>query len=510
MSRARTIAVPTGTLGASALAALAAVAVVAVPGHRAAAETRPRYGRTLVAPALGKPVALDPAEARSHAEVQLASLVYDALYRIGEGGRVEPHLAAGPPVLSEDRLIARVPVRAGALFHDGSPVRAADVAASLERLARHPRSGWLLAPVTAIRHEGEEVVLTLRRPAPELEELLAAPAASVTSGGRAPGRGVVGSGPFQPARSRVASGLALAAFDQHFAGRPYADRLELRWFEGATAEARAYEIGRLGMSFRGAVAFTGHQPKYATEVSSGPAVVMVYVGFGRAHGRAFDDVDLRRALSLAIGRDGMRNIGSGERVMPTLWPIAIDLGGPAPERADLEARGQAALVALGAARGRVAALRARARPTWEVLVDRTRPDDREIGERVVAALFRLGLTGRIVELAPDALARRAARGDCALYIGQLVSPGPSAALQIGAAFAAGGDRWAAGELAAAPLDPAAALAAFERRLPILPLMHRAIRVHHRVDVRRVGFDAVGRLLYADTFLFGGTAAPARP
>jgi hypothetical protein len=44
---------------------------------------------------------------------------------------------------------------------------------------------------------------------------------------------------------------------------------------------------------------------------------------------------------------------------------------------------------------------------------------------------------------------------------------------------------------------------FAERLPILPLFHRSVRVHHRVDVRRVGFAATGLLLYADMFLFGG-------
>ncbi|HLU66821.1 MAG TPA: ABC transporter substrate-binding protein [Kofleriaceae bacterium] len=473
------------------------------------AETRPRYGRALVGSLLGKPVALDPVAARSHAEVQVVSLLFDSLYRIDEGGRVTPHLAVGLPALSTDRRQARVRVRAGALFHDGKLVTAAAAAASLERL-RRSAAGWLLAPVASIGHEGDEVVLSLRRDTPELAELLAAPAASITPGGRAPGRSPVGSGPFSLARRPQGRGLELAAWERHFAGRPYADRLELRWFEGATAEARAYEIGALAMSFRGAVAFTGHQPKYQTEVTSGPAVVMVYVGFGRAHGRAFADRDLRRALSLAIGRDSMRNIGTGERVMPTPWPVAIELGGRQPERAELDARSGPALTALRAAERRVRALRARPRPTWELLVDRTRPDDREIGERVVAALYRLGLTGRIVELDPDQLARRVARGDFALYIGQLVSPGPSASLQIAAAFAAGGDSWAAQRLAAAPLDTEAALAAFEDRLPVLPLLHRSIRVHHRIDVRRITFDATGRLQYADLFLFGGVGAPATP
>jgi ABC-type transport system substrate-binding protein len=469
----------------------------------AAAETRPRYGRKLVGSLLGRPVVRDPVAARTHAEVQLVSLLYDSLYRIGEVARVEPHLALGPPVVSADGGEARVKVRAGVLFHNGKPLGAADAAASLRRL-KASAAGWLLAPVAAVRHQGDEVVLSLSRPAPELAELLAAPAAAVTPGGKPPGRAAVGSGPFALESSRRTTALLLAANDRHFAGRPYVDRLELRWFTGNTAEARAYEIGDLGLSLRGPVAFTGHQPKYATETTSGPAVVLVYVGFGRAHGRAFEDHQLRRALSLAIGRDGMRNIGTGERVSPTPWPVAIDLGGREPERAELDVQAEAAGAALRSAAGRVKALSARPRPTWEVLVDRSRPDDREIGERVVAALFRLGLSGRIVELDPTALARRVARGDFALYIGQLVSPTPSAAVQIAAAFAAGGDRWIAAQMAVAPLDPGAALAAFARRLPVIPLFHRSIRVHHRIDVRRIEFDAVGRLRYADSFLFGGT------
>ena len=55
----------------------------------------------------------------------------------------------------------------------------------------------------------------------------------------------------------------------------------------------------------------------------------------------------------------------------------------------------------------------------------------------------------------------------------------------------------------ARLDSAAAQAVFADRLPIVPLFHRAVRVHHRVDVRRLRFDAIGRLRYADMFLFGG-------
>ncbi|HEU5059836.1 MAG TPA: ABC transporter substrate-binding protein [Kofleriaceae bacterium] len=479
---------------------LALLAVLVGALGSAHGETRPRYGRKIVGSLLGQPASLDPVRARSHAEAQLATLLYDTLYRIGEEGEVVPHLAVDLPALSSDGREARVRIQKGAFFQDGSQLGAADVAQSLDRLS-HSDAAWLMAPVASVSHDRDVLVLALRRATPELAEILAAPQTSITPGGRAPRR-PNGSGPFAPARGVAKKpGLLLVAWERHFAGRPYADKLDLRWFDSASAEARAYEVGELLLSFRGPVAFTGHEPKYPTQSTAGPAVVMAYVGFGRGHGRAFDNRDLRRALSLAIGRDGLRSVGTGERVEPTPFPIAQDLGGPEPAAADLQARLTEARAALARATPRVKALSART--TWEVLVDRSRPDDREIAEKVVAALFRLGLTGKISELEAAALDGRLLRGDFDLHIGQLAPAGPSPALQIAGAFAAGGDGWAAAQMTSAPLAIDAALAAFAERLPVLPLFHRSIRVHHRVDVRRVAFDATGRLLYPDMFLFGG-------
>ena len=495
--------------GRAAAALLALFAGGMAASAPAAAETRPRYGRALIGSLLGRPTTFDPVEARSHAEAQLVLLLYDSLYQLGDTGEALPHLAVGRPTVSADGLEARIRLRRGVLFHDGSALGPADVIASLERL-RRSRAGWLLATVASINAPGtaagtgagDEIVLRLTRPTPELVELLAAPAASITPGGKPPRRLPVGSGPFAMKRAPRPGGLTLEAWAQHFGGRPYADRLELSWFSGRTDEAQAYEIGELNLSFRGPVAFTGHQPKYATQASSGPAGVMAYVGFGRAHARAFDSRDLRRALSLALGRDALRHIGTGERVLPTTMPLAIDLGGRQPRREELSSRIEAARASLARASGAVAGLTNR-RATLELLVDRTRPDDREIGERVVGALFQLGLSARIVELDATALVARVGRGECDLYIGQLVAPGPAASSQIAAAFAAGNDGWAQTQLAAGPLDVEAALAAFGDRLPVLPLFHRAVRVHHRVDVRQVWFDATGRLFYASMHLFGG-------
>ena len=52
----------------------------------------------------------------------------------------------------------------------------------------------------------------------------------------------------------------------------------------------------------------------------------------------------------------------------------------------------------------------------EILVDSSRPDDREIAERVVVALDKLGLTATVAPVAAPELARRLDTGACDLYI----------------------------------------------------------------------------------------------
>jgi len=55
---------------------LALIAAVVAAAAVARGETRPRYGRKIVGSVLGQPASLDPVRARSHAEMQLAMLLY--------------------------------------------------------------------------------------------------------------------------------------------------------------------------------------------------------------------------------------------------------------------------------------------------------------------------------------------------------------------------------------------------------------------------------------------------
>jgi MarR-like DNA-binding transcriptional regulator SgrR of sgrS sRNA len=503
------------TARAPALALILGLAL-AVPS-RARGEARPAYGGEATATLLGEPVHVDPVAARTHAEVTLAGLVFDTLYRTGDRdaqGRVQvtPHLAAALPAPAPGAgpTVVRVPIRPGIVFHDGSRLGPADVAASLRRLATSD-AGWLVAAIERVEHDATDVILHLGAPVPAeaLALALSAPAAAITPRGQAPRESaLVGSGPFRVTRvDRRRGRIQLAAHDQHVAGRPYLDRLDLRWFEGANQEAAAYEVGSLALSLRGAVAYADHRPKYETLEAAGPATLLVYVGAGASG--AMSHAEARRALSLALDRDGMRGIGTGERVVPALDPVPVAMGGPAPApaqgRPSME-RAQAALARARRADRRLEDALGRGR-SLEILIDRTRPDDREVAEKVAAALFRLGVPAHISAVA--AADWHARRGAADLYIGLLALPAPGPDLALAAAFAAGGDAWARTALARGLLGAAerdAARRAFDERLPVIPLFHRAVRVHHRSDLRGVALDDAARPGLADVFFAGQPVA----
>ena len=228
---------------------------------------------------------------------------------------------------------ARLTLRADVKFHDGAALTAGDVAASLGHSLKQP-GGWMLAPIVAARAVSEQVVeLQLSRPAPDLPLLLSTPASAVILPGGAPRAKPVGSGPF--AVDKIDHGtVALRAFAEHFAGRPYLDHLVLRAFASRTEEAGAYEIGALMASRHGVSAFEGGAPRHAGTVTDGPPGITVFLAIGPKisaelagplAGRA-DGGHRSRALAAAGGCACRR------RCQRPIWPrdAARRRGAPAP------------------------------------------------------------------------------------------------------------------------------------------------------------------------------------
>jgi peptide/nickel transport system substrate-binding protein len=480
----------------------ASAVLIALLTALAHAETRPHYGGAIDATLLGAPSTVDPVLARSHADVTLVELVFDTLYRVGADGLAVPHLASALPTVDKAGTTARIALRRGVAFHDRTELGAADVAASLERA--RVQAPWLVAPIAGVRVDGDAIEVALKAPVGDLAALLALPQTAITKGGRAPGKPPIGSGPFVVvdaidfAKRRV----ALRAFDDHFAGRPYLDRLVLHWYayDDRGAEQRAFESDGAQVSARGVAAFVGAQPKYRADDVEGPTALLAFVGFGGAHPKVTDQPAFRRAVDLALARRGLTDVTSGERVVPTREPVPVEAGGTALPASQLDADVAAAKAALadGAKRER----QLEKIPQLELLFDETRPDDRLLGERVANALFDVGVTVKLTAVAAAALRERVAARTCDLWIGQLVAPVTARATWWAAAFAAGNDASLVPQLATGALDANAARAAFAAKLPIVPLMFRSLRLWHRTDVRGLHFDASGRPAYADVFLFG--------
>ncbi len=70
--------------------------------------------------------------------------VFDTLYSVGPDGVSVPQMAEGHSI-SDDKLSWRIRLRDGLWFHDGSPVRATDCIASIERWSVRDPFGQLLA-----------------------------------------------------------------------------------------------------------------------------------------------------------------------------------------------------------------------------------------------------------------------------------------------------------------------------------------------------------------------------
>ena len=493
-----------------------AIAIAVAGVATADAETRPAYSGKVEGWLLGAPATFDPAAAQSHAEVTIAELAFDTLYEIGLAGDIEPHLAIGPPELDATKLLAKIAIRKGVKFHDGTTLTPADVAGSLVR-ARNGAGRWALAPIAQVKPAGDSIEITLTA-AVDVATLLALAPAAIARPGRAPGARPIGTGPFEiEAYDPGADGkLVLKAFEQHFAGRAYVDRLTLRWSDKPDAEPTRFQTDQSQLSARGVAAFAAGQPKFVSNFVIGPKSLLLFIGFGRKHAAVTGDVAFRRALDLALDRGALAtSVNRGEQVLPAGEPVPVEAGGARPSGAVSHGDLAQAKAALAIAATRVAALAPANLPqlALEISYEETRPDDREIAERVERALDKLGITATLRGVPAAELRDRAARGTTDLWIGQLVAPVRSETSWPwwSAAFAIAGSNWASTKLAAGelarPSGHAAAQREFATAKPIIPIMFRGIKMWHRGDIRGLRFDATGRPCFAELFVFGHPTKP---
>lgn len=210
--------------------------------------------------AMDIPVQLDPAFASSDSEVAILNAVYDYLVDIDHENRVRPRLATAAEI-SPDGLNYTFSLDPDATFHDGSPVTAADVIFTFDRL-RDPGAGLptsdLYSNIVEIFTPGNEdpatakqVVFQLSQPDPFFQFNLSDNHAVVVKAGTEDFTQFIGSGPFKVTDYSPENRMELVANENyHIEGKPGVGNLEFIFFSDQAASVDALRGGQVDLVMR--------------------------------------------------------------------------------------------------------------------------------------------------------------------------------------------------------------------------------------------------------------------
>lgn len=296
--------------------------------------TVPARGGVLTEGIVGSPRFVNPLLALSDADRDLTALTYAGLMGVDGEGNLVPVLAERYRV-SEDGQEYTFSLREDAKFSDGTPVTADDVVFTVEKAQdpalRSPElANW--ANIRAEALDARTVVFTLPKPyAPFLVD---------TTLGILPAdrwRNVpvdefsfsplmidpIGAGPFEITRvirdkDGGVTGYELRASDTYVLGRPYLDRIIVKFYDDAAKLADAYGQGKI------------------ESAHSIPAEGALRAPYSRIFGAFFNSdenpvfarAEVREALSLAVDRERI--------VTEVLGGYATPLMGPVPPGSDIE------------------------------------------------------------------------------------------------------------------------------------------------------------------------------
>lgn len=300
---------------------------------------------------------LDPAFASGVATGAMVAKLYDGLMRYDYSEvEVVPNLAEDVSV-SDDATVFTFTLRDGVTFHDGSPLTAEDVKYSFERVLDPDTASpaiWVLQDAGIVGAEafiggdaegvsGIEVVdprtvrISLRQPYALFLYHLAMPAAHVVSQEVASGlesdadlsANPVGTGPFRLADRVRDSSLTLAANEDYFAGAPSIDGVEYRIITDPLIAWNEFTAGNLDASGIPASNFNEivNDPQYADAIETLPELAFYYLALNQQTFEPFKDVRVRRAVAMAIDRQGLIDgIYNGTDLLAN-GPIPPDLAG---------------------------------------------------------------------------------------------------------------------------------------------------------------------------------------
>jgi peptide/nickel transport system substrate-binding protein len=306
--------------------------------------------------------ALDPVWTGARGTRDHGYLVFDTLYGIDESLVAQPQMAAGHTI-DDDGKRWTITLREKLRFHDGEPVLASDVVASIRRIgAREGFSRALMAATDELSAaDDRRIVFRLKKPFPHLPQALGGCTVSMPAimparlAATDPFKAItemVGSGPFRfvPAEFNAGNRAVYERFQDYVprdggkasflagAKTVHFDRVEWTAIpDGAVSSAALHtgEIDWVEVVQGDLLASLAHDPKLMVETNRVSTAIGM-TRFNQLH-PPFDNPAVRRALLGAIDQAEAMQAVAG--VDPTNWHAGVGLFGPGSPLANDEGIG---------------------------------------------------------------------------------------------------------------------------------------------------------------------------
>lgn len=329
LSRRKFLHGAAGLAGMTALAACAPATTAPSSGAapaagEAAAATGPKTGGTLIFAGESIGESLEPGLWNGFGISNVIDNVADYLTRPNSSGQwtdpPEPSLAESWEI-SEDGLTYTFKIRQGVKFHDGSEVNAPAIVRSLTRqvnpedvsyvegLYMHTNYTFNRKSISA--PDDWTVVVELERPDAAYLYRLFHPSAIIISSQALDqykadiNANLISCGPFKVEKFVPGSEVTLAAFEEHWDGRPYLDKIVIRGYPDEGAMLAAIEAAEVNFApYPPSSAIPRLREREDLKVMAGPPLINLFVGCCTLNA-PLDNRDIRLAVNYAINRQNL-------------------------------------------------------------------------------------------------------------------------------------------------------------------------------------------------------------
>jgi len=289
--------------------------------------SEPAYGGSFTEGLVGTPRFINPLLALTDTDRDLARLTYAGLMGTGKDGSLVPVLAERYEV-ADTGLVYTFVLRENAQFSDGTPVTAEDVVFTVQKAQDPGLKSPELANWAGIRAEAVDartVRFTLPRAyAPFLEKttlgILPAHLWRNVSNQQFPFSPLmvrpVGAGPFRVETVRqnqegFITGYTLSAFKEYALGRPYLDRISFLFYDEDSDLELAVRNNKVDSAYGVAT----------TRAVTAPYARVFGAFFNENSNPVFADLEVRKALSVAVNRDAITNAILGGYATAVMGPV---------------------------------------------------------------------------------------------------------------------------------------------------------------------------------------------